>query len=541
MNSSPHPARDPHAHHSLGLLHGLATIAAFLSGRKVAKKSQEAWNHWVFLRLHGYEVRISGPGVPTDREALAEWHPSPGEITTLEFHPSSLDETDETGPVSPGPHLSEGAEALMARLGPILASEEIRWVPDKEDPNPSGVPELLAKRFVAEKVIQDFDLAERFFRQAVSLEPTNAELLGQFALFLHEVKRDGVEAETVYRLAVGADPDHATNLANFAAFLHDVRRAPDEAEQYYRQAMKLDPQNAVLLSNMALFLHEIRGHDEQADALFRRARRLDDDQDASVLGNYAFFLHNSRRDDDLAENLYRRALALDGQDANSLGNFALFLKNVRHDHNGAERYFREALRVDPHHSAHLGNFALFMKNIRHDYDAAEEYYHRALEADPHDSNHLGNFALFMKNLRRNHEVAEELFRRSLHVEPDNIHRLGNFVQLLLCQGRHQEGLPLLDKALELLGDSSPVLSLELWFYVLAHDTRRFDQALSRLKKLILAGARSPGWDLRCNCQRAVKDGHAEPELLATLAEIICGDGDIEDMKAFLSWNHAKPA
>lgn len=540
MNISSHPVHDPHAHHSLGLLHGLATIAAFLTGRKVAKKSQETWNHWVFLRLHGFEVRIAGPGVPTDPATLIDWQPAAGEIATLEFHPTSMDEAEETGPVSPGPHLSEGAEELLARLGPILASDEIRWVPEKEDPNPSGVPELLAKRFVAEKVIRDFDLTERLFRQAVELEPNNGELLGKFALFMHEVKRDSAQAEALYRHAIGVDPNQATNLANFAAFLHDARRAPDEAETYYRQALKLEPNNAIHMGNLGLFLHEIRGDENKADAMFRRALRADE-QDASVLANYAFFLHDTRRDDDLAENLYRRALTLDGQDANSLGNFALFLKNVRHDHNAAEKYFRAALEIDPNHAAHLGNFALFMKNIRHDYDAAEEYYHRALEADPHDSNHLGNFALFMKNLRRNHEAAEDLFRRSLDVDPNNIHRLSNFVQLLLCQGRHAEALPLLERAITLLGDANPVLSLELWFYVLAHDSKRFDTALERVKKLLLAGARSPGWDLRCNCQRAVKDGHAQPELLVILAEIISGEGEIDALSEFLVWNRVLPA
>ncbi|MBF0627312.1 MAG: tetratricopeptide repeat protein [Magnetococcales bacterium] len=530
MNTQLQSAQTAHTPPHKGFLHGLTS---FLTRRKEPENQENDWNHWMFLRIHNFEVHIAGPGVPVDPQALETWEPLLEDVTTLEFRPCPKDDAPAT-PDHEMIRLEQGMTRLMDKLAPILASDQIRWVPGLDQPEPSDLNELLAKRFVAEKIIRDPDLTERLYLQALTLEPENADILGAYALFQHEVRRDPNEAETLYRRAVRANPDHAVNLDNYAVFLQEVRKEYDEAERLYRRAHMLEPHFATHLGNLALFLHEVRGDDDQAEELFRNALKTDG-QDAAILGNFALFLHNTRRDDDQAEQLYRRALEANGQDANTLGNFALFQKNVRRDYDTAEHLFREALRIDPNHSAHLGNFALFMKNIRHDYDQAEAYYHRALEADPNDSNHLGNLAFFMKNLRRDHAAAEDLYRRSLQVEPNNAIRLGNFVQLLLCQGRPAEGLPLLTRAITLVDETNPVLSLELWFYVLAHDLKQFAPALGHIRRLLHNGIRSPGWDLQCNCQRAMQDHHPHPELVTALAAVINSEAPLESLERFPEW------
>ncbi|MBF0272283.1 MAG: tetratricopeptide repeat protein [Magnetococcales bacterium] len=539
MNTQFQPAHAPHSAPPKGLLKGLTS---FLTRRDATRNKTEQWNQWVFLRTHGFEVHIAGPGVPSDPQALETWQPQSEEISTLEFRPCAH-ESDRTHPNSDdSARLAQGMTVLLDKLGPILASDQIRWVPGLDQPESSPINELLAKRFVAEKVIRNYDLAERLFRQALDLEPENPDLLGTFALFLHEVRHDPDQAETLYQHALRIHPDHGVNLDNFAIFLHEVRKDHDAAETHYRRALELEPECATHLGNYALFLHEVRGDDDQAETLYRRAIATGNgDHDAILLSNFALYLHDTRRDDDLAEDLYQRAVTLDDRDANCLGNYALFLKNVRQDHDAAEKRFLQALEVDPNHSAHLGNYALFLKNVRRDPDKAEDYYHRALKADPTDPNNLGNLALFMNDLRHNHAAAEDLYRRSLQMEPNNASRLANFVQLLLCQGRSTEGLPLLDRAITLQGATNPVLALELWFYVLAHDPKRFDAALGRVKSLIRTGTRSPGWDLRCNCQRAIQDRHPESALLTALADVISGGHSPEILERFPVWNQTAAA
>ncbi|MBF0128202.1 MAG: hypothetical protein HQM02_13455, partial [Magnetococcales bacterium] len=533
MLTNLHRDRSPSPETSGSFFGGLASLASLLTGRpwndSVGQGNREEWNQWVFMHLRGYEVHVAGPGIPTDPGELENWEPLLDDISTLMFRSSPVVAVD--GDVSAdAAQLGRGLGALVDRLGPLLASDRLRWVVGPEHPEYSMIGELQAKSFVAEKIIRDYDVTESIVRQALEVEPRNPDILGDFALFLQEVRGDLPQAEALFQRALQADPGHGRNLGNFAILLHEGRKDDDRAELYYLRALEAEPENATHLGNLALFLHEIRAEDDQAETFFRRALVQNGD-DATLLANFALFLHDTRRDDALAETLYRRALLADGTDANCLGNFALFLKNVRHDHDQAEAFFRRALQADPDHAGHLANFALFMKNVRRDCEAAEELYHRALRADPDDPNNLGDFASFMHNLRRKDDVAEDLYQRSLQLDPGSATRLGNFVQLLLSQGRVKEGMPLLDKALSMRAPN-PTLNLELWFYVLAHDTGRFEQALRRVKGFIVAGVRSKGWDLRANCHRARQAGHPEPELLEVLAKVIADQEDARALDPF---------
>ncbi len=513
-------------------LTSLVTLGARHSN---TRQEDDEWNHWVFLRMNGYEVHLSGRGVPAEAKDLDVWTPILDDISTLIFRPSYLDMHDLSVNAE-AVQLMGGMKSVVGKLGPVLASDYLSWVAGSDPLDFSCVKELHVKSYVAEKIVKDYDLAEELFRKSLAFAPMDADVLGDFALFMQEVRGDYEQAESLFRQAIQVNPDHDKNLDNFAIFLHEVRHDYDEAELFYLRALAVQPEHALHLGNFALFLHEVRGELDQAEDCYRRSLRLDA-SDATVLGNFALFLHDTRRDDDLAEKFYRRAVELDGTDGNCLGNFALFLKNVRQDYDAAEAYFIRALQADPTHAAHLGNFALFMKNVRQDYDAAEEYYHRALRADPNDPNNLGNFALFMKNLRQNDDVAEDLYRRSVQVDPNNVSRLANFVQLLLAQGRIKDGLPLLDKAIA-MQSANDAVNLELWFYVLAHDLSRFDQALGRIKGYLLAGVRSKGWDLSANCKWAQEDAHPQMDFLDALAQVIGNGEAVTELDHYGCWVEA---
>ncbi|MBF0294067.1 MAG: hypothetical protein HQL96_02675 [Magnetococcales bacterium] len=502
-------------------------------------RSKEEWNHWVFMQLNDYEVHVAGPGVPVTPRAMEEWTPRLEEIATMTFRPCPMVGLDTPAGITNAEtrRVTQGISTLVGKLGPVLYSDQFRLVSDADDPDPTFLRELHAKRLVAEKVIRDYEITERIYRRALEEEPDNPDFLGDFALFLQEKRGDDDQAENFWRRAIAADPEHARNLGNFAVFQHEVRGNDDMAEQLYLRAIAADPHEALHASNFALFLHEVRGEDDVAEEFHERALRLNGD-DPSVLANFALFLHNTRRDDDRAEELYRRAMLADGEDANCLGNFALFMKNVRHDYDVAEKYFQLALQVNPRHAGHLGNFAIFMKHIRHDYAAAEELYHRALRADPSDPHRLGSLASFTHQTRRNQTSLTDELLHGMEMDPGNASRLGNFVQLLLAQGRIKEGMPLLDKVLEMHAPN-PTLNLELWFYALAHDPERFDEALGRIKGYLLAGTRSR-WNLRANAHRARLSGHPQPDLLDTVANVIAGQKEMTELDEFASWNLTDP-
>jgi tetratricopeptide (TPR) repeat protein len=171
---------------------------------------------------------------------------------------------------------------------------------------------------------KDPDKRQQIYAQGVKQFPESPELIGDFALFMHEVRKDYDEAVKLYRQALELDPENATNTGNFAAFMEELREDYDEAEKLYRRALELDPEDASNTANFAAFMEEARKDYSEAERLYRRALELDP-EDAENTGNFAMFMHEIRNDYDEAEKLFRRALELDPNNAENTGSFAEFL------------------------------------------------------------------------------------------------------------------------------------------------------------------------------------------------------------------------
>jgi Tfp pilus assembly protein PilF len=166
--------------------------------------------------------------------------------------------------------------------------------------------------------------AERVYEEGLERFPNSANLVGNYAVFLEDVRKDHDKAEEMYRRALEADPNHANNLGNYAFFLENVRKDYDKAEETYRRALEADPNHA------------------------------------NHLGNYAVFLENVRKDYYEAEEMYRRALQADPNHANNLNNYAAFLEDVPNDYDKAEEMYRRALKTEPNGGSILGNYAGFL-------------------------------------------------------------------------------------------------------------------------------------------------------------------------------------
>ena len=270
---------------------------------------------------------------------------------------------------------------------------------------------------------------EAIFRESLEDFPKSAELTGNFALFMQNVRKDYDEAERLYRKALELDPNKAINTGNFAIFMHEARKDYDKAERLYRKALELDPNYATYTGNLATLMEVVRKDYDEAERLYRKALELDPNH-AIHTGNFALFMQNVRKDYDEAERLYRKALELAPNDAVYAGNFALFMKNVRKDYDEAERLYRKALELDPNDANHTGNFALFMQNVHKDYDEAERLYRKALELDPNDAVYAGNFAEFMSDVRKDYDEAERLYRKALILDPNDDYFKKQFAKFL---------------------------------------------------------------------------------------------------------------
>ncbi|QKQ27895.1 tetratricopeptide repeat protein [Candidatus Reidiella endopervernicosa] len=99
-------------------------------------------------------------------------------------------------------------------------------------------------------------IKEHLYRQALTEIPESNELVGNFALFLKNIRQEYDEAERLYRRSLELDPSNTHNTENFALFMQEIRKDYDQAERLYCRALKLDPNNLNASVNFSAFLIE---------------------------------------------------------------------------------------------------------------------------------------------------------------------------------------------------------------------------------------------------------------------------------------------
>lgn len=182
------------------------------------------------------------------------------------------------------------------------------------------------------------------FALLVEALPADAPVHASFATALH--RAGNPLARGFYEKFLAEVPGHADMLGNFAAFLSDVRGEHDLAEAYYERALAADGEDADHRGNFANFLALIRGDRARADACYRETVALAP-EDAHHLGNYANFRAGAFADAAGAEALYRRALAIEPEDGNLLGNFARLLLAAGRAEEGRELLARALAASEP--------------------------------------------------------------------------------------------------------------------------------------------------------------------------------------------------
>jgi protein O-mannosyl-transferase len=208
---------------------------------------------------------------------------------------------------------------------------------------------------------EDIDKRDKIYQEGIEKLPKSAELIGNYALFLRDVKKDYGRAEEFFKKTIKIDPNYVNNIGNYANFLTSIRREHDKAEKLHKKAIVIKPT-------------------------------------ADHIGNYALFLHEVRKEYDEAEKLYKKAIDMDSTNALNIGNYANFLTCIRREHDKAEKLYKKAIKIDPNHANNIGNYAVFLQHIRKRYDEAEKLYKKAIEIDPNNATHIKNYAILLKKM-----------------------------------------------------------------------------------------------------------------------------------------------
>jgi tetratricopeptide (TPR) repeat protein len=128
------------------------------------------------------------------------------------------------------------------------------------------------------EIRKDYNQAEIYYRKVLELAPDDTDYNGNYALFLTDIRKDYDQAESYYRKALELDPDHANNNINYALFLKNIRKDYDQAESYYRKALELEPDNVIINGNYAGLLLAL-GRKAEANPYLAIAMQANDRQD----------------------------------------------------------------------------------------------------------------------------------------------------------------------------------------------------------------------------------------------------------------------
>jgi Tfp pilus assembly protein PilF len=244
-------------------------------------------------------------------------------------------------------------------------------------------------------------------------------------------------------------------------------------------------------------------------------------------GNYALFLHHVLKNYDEAEKYYKRALELDPNEATCNVNYALFLTYILKKYDEAEKYYKRAIELDPNSATKKGKYAVFLKNIRKNYEASEKYYKEALELDPNHVDNNSSYALFLYNVRKDYAEAEKHFKRACEADMHDANNNANYAGFLLGTGRSNEAIKYIEEAEKNYGVTA--LKAELEFYKYTHFPEKRKESLRTLKSLLCSGVRAFGFNPKTNMDRAIKEGHPDPELLLHIADVLTKDAPIGDL------------
>ena len=226
---------------------------------------------------------------------------------------------------------------------------------------------------------------------------------------------------------------------------------------------------------------------------------------------------------DKAEQIYKQGLEKFPKSTELIIQYASFLFKIKRDFTRATEYYKKAIEIEP-------------SNVK-DYEKAGLYYKKALEINPNHEIILGSYAIFLSKVKGEIISAENYYLKSIESNPGSDLSRVNYAGFLFAQGRFKEGMDNLNKIINSLVNKE--LILECNFYLYAHTVNNQAKYNKIIKKLITKGIRSPLFSLTDNVNRAIEDGHPEPEFLKTLAKVISDELDVKELDQFEVWRNIK--
>ena len=260
--------------------------------------------------------------------------------------------------------LDSGKTALSHFAGNLGTADNRPSLPSKAD------GELSQEKATLDKILRDDD-GRRVVEFVVDHVLGGESEWGTGALLKRLIGTSPDLADRLYKRLADAGPSDADTLGNYAVFLLNERGDKDSAEAYFKRAIEADPKSAHHLGNYAIFLKSERGDMDSAEAYYKRAIVEADPKHANNLGNYAVFLESERGDMDSAEAYYKRAIEADPKHANILSNYGQLLAGLARFSEGEKALLAAVEHLDGFSAANMAEscFSLWLVSRMQEHDA----------------------------------------------------------------------------------------------------------------------------------------------------------------------------
>ena len=365
----------------------------------------------------------------------------------------------------------------------------------------------------------DSDAAIAAYREAVSLDPGNADTYRRLAGQLVDHLKAFEEAIEIYGKALDLQPDYARDHACLGKIHYQLERF-DEAEAAYRKAVQLDeteasghiglgmihlrrgdaeaagraflialeltPTTNADLANLGLGLAEV-GRIDEAEAVLRRALRVNSNE-APALSNLGMLLFKHRNRPTEALALFERGVALKPSNAVLHANRGRVLDALGEKKKAIAAY-RRAIALDPERAGFHTNLGVLLLETK-EYDEAIKIHEKAVKLDPTERVYWFNLGQAYRE-KGDVENTIHAFRQALACDPE--HAVSNYqlaTYLLRMKGDASSALPLLEKTIALDSEYA-----EAWCNRGSCLQRmgRWAEALDSMRKGHELGSKRPDW------------------------------------------------
>ncbi len=193
--------------------------------------------------------------------------------------------------------------------------------------------------------------------------------------------------------------------------------------------------------------------------------------------------------------------------------FIHFLQYVKNEYTDLDEYYNRAMELNKDKIGFIDNYGYYLAYIKKDYIKAEEFYAKSLAIEPENETAISNYANFIWRVKKDYKQAKEHYFKAFVLAPKDANINANYAQVLLANGEHTEA----EKHIQIAFlHNVPVrmdLIIELWIYRFSHFSQYYEEADSKIEKLLSQGVKSIGWDFSTDIDAAQKANHPKLEKL----------------------------